>query len=273
MTANPAKRTARGTVYLVGAGPGDPDLLTIRAMRLLSTADVLVYDRLISREVLDLVPVGVDRIPVGKSSGHHSVQQDETNRMLAELAQANRMVVRLKGGDPFVFGRGSEEAMFLSNAGISYEVVPGITAAVACTAYAGIPLTHRGISQGFRVVTGHLQEHGSLSLDWRALADPKSTLVIYMGLGGLKQLAEELISAGLSARTAAAAIENGTTRAQRVVRAELQHLPRLAKEYDLQPPTLIVIGKCVELQKELAWFGAYTERNQDYVSAPVWAGC
>ncbi|MGB5705910.1 MAG: uroporphyrinogen-III C-methyltransferase [Arenicellales bacterium] len=262
-----------GKVYLVGAGPGDPDLLTVRAMRLLSTADVVVYDRLISREILNLVPVGVSRIAVGKYSGYHSVCQDETNKMLVALAKSNRCVIRLKGGDPFVFGRGGEEALYMRRSGIAFEVVPGITAAVACSAYAGIPLTHRGVSKGFRVVTGHLQENGSLELDWDAMIDPESTLVIYMGLGSLAHVAQRLQEAGLDPETPAAAIQDGTTSKQKAVYGTLASLGALVQQHNLQPPTLIVIGHSAALGAKLAWFDPLLEQEDEYAPSAVWAGC
>lgn len=261
----------KGKVFLVGAGPGDPDLLTVRALRLLEEADVVVYDRLISEGIMALVPPGVTRIPVGKASGHHSVRQQDTNRMLASLAGAGRLVVRLKGGDPFVFGRGSEEALYLKRRGISFEIVPGITAAVACTTYAGIPLTHRGVSRGFRVVTGHLREDGDLELDWRALADPECTLVVYMGLASLERMAAELIAAGLDAAIPAAAIQDGTTVEQRTVIGTLETLPALARSAGLRPPVLIVVGWTVALANELRWFSP-AAGNDDETMA-LWAGC
>jgi uroporphyrin-III C-methyltransferase/precorrin-2 dehydrogenase/sirohydrochlorin ferrochelatase/uroporphyrin-III C-methyltransferase len=263
---------SRGKVFLVGAGPGNPDLLTVRALRLIETADVLVYDRLISREILDLAPPGVTRISVGKSSGNHSVDQSETNRMLVALAGGNRIVVRLKGGDPFVFGRGSEEAQHLARAGICFEVVPGVTAATACSAYAGIPLTHRGVSRGFRVVTGHLLENGDLELDWQSLADPECTLVIYMGLATLRGLSTRLVRAGLSPSLPAAAIENGTTVQQRVVHGTLETLPRQVQAHGLRTPTLLVLGHCVDISREIQWFDPISDANELLQSASVWSG-
>lgn len=267
------KRIECGKVYLVGAGPGDPDLLTVRAVRLLSSADVVVYDRLISREILDLVPVGVSRIAVGKYSGHHSVCQEDTNKALVALARSNRCVVRLKGGDPFVFGRGSEEALFIRQAGIAFEVVPGITAAVACSAYAGIPLTHRGVSKGFRVVTGHLQQNGSLDLDWDAMVDPECTLVIYMGLGSLGHIVQQLKSAGLSPEIPAAAIQDGTTPEQKSVLGTLDSLCGLVRHHGMKPPTLIVIGHSAALAADLSWFDPVAQEQNEFAPSVVWAGC
>ena len=263
---------SRGKVYLVGAGPGDPDLLTVRALRLIQTSDVIVYDRLIGREILDLAPAGVARISVGKSAGNHSVDQLETNRMLVALAESNRAVVRLKGGDPFVFGRGSEEALHLARAEIRFEVVPGITAATACSAYAGIPLTHRGVSRGFRVVTGHLLEDGLLDLDWRSLADPECTLVIYMGLATLPALAARLLGVGLPGALPAAAIESGTTRQQRVVHGTLESLPEIVAENGLRTPTLLVIGHCVDISREIQWYEPAHSADEVPEAISVWSG-
>jgi uroporphyrin-III C-methyltransferase len=261
----------KGRVFLVGAGPGDPDLLTVRAARLLREADVVVHDRLISEAIMAMVPTGVTRIPVGKESGHHSVRQQDTNDLLVKLARSGRCVVRLKGGDPFVFGRGSEEALCLRSHGVPFEVVPGITAAVACSAYAGIPLTHRGLSRGFRVVTGHLQEDGELDLDWRSLADPDCTLVIYMGLGSLARMAGQLMATGLSAHTPAAAIRDGTTVEQQTITATIGTLAARVARAGFQPPVLIVIGNTVALAEDLSWFSPETEH--DHETLALWAGC
>ena len=263
---------SRGKVFLVGAGPGNPDLLTVRALRMIQSADVLVYDRLISREILNLAPAGVARISVGKSAGNHSVAQDETNRMLVALAGSNRSVVRLKGGDPFVFGRGSEEALHLARAGIRFEVSPGMTAATACTAYAGIPLTHRGISRGFRVVTGHLLDNGDLDLDWRSLADPECTLVVYMGLASLPSLAARLVAAGLPGSIPAAAIENGTTAHQRVVHATLDTLSERVDRHGLCTPTLLVIGHSVDISRGIQWFEPESIPDELPQPISVWSG-
>ncbi len=242
-------------IYLVGTGPGDPDLLTVKAQRLLQTANVIVYDRLVSDEIIEQIPHGVSRIYVGKESGRHPVPQDEINQLLVRLARGNsRTIVRLKGGDPFVFGRGSEEAIYLTERGIPFEVVPGITAAVACTAYAGIPLTHRGMARGVHIVTGHCQENEPLDLDWQKLADPERTIVIYMGLANLTQICHKLVEAGLPADTPAAVIENGTTRQQRHCIASLDHLPAKVLQYKMKAPVMIVIGQVVSLAGKLDWF-------------------
>ncbi len=230
------------TVYLVGAGPGDPELLTLKAHRLLGQADVIVYDRLVSSDVLDIVPSGTSRIFVGKAANRHTMVQAEINKLLVKLAHAGRTVVRLKGGDPFVFGRGSEEADVLVQNGIPFEVVPGITAASGCTAALGIPLTHRGLATGVRFVTGHCRGDSPLDLNWASLADPDTTLVVYMGLAHLEQISRQLVKHGLSADTPAVAIANGTTDRQRVCRAGLGDISAAVEAMDLNPPVLTVIG-------------------------------
>ncbi len=243
-----------GTVYLVGAGPGDPELLTLKATRLLEQADVVVYDRLVSEAVLALIPGGVSRISVGKAAGRHSLTQDEINELLVSLARRGRCVVRLKGGDPFVFGRGSEEALHLRRRGIAFEVVPGITAAVACSAYAGVPLTHRGLSRGVQMVTGHFRDDEPIDLDWPSLADPDATLVIYMGLANLARISNELLSAGLAPGTPALAVQSGTTPVQQRLLATLGDLPRRVAAAGLSAPLLVVIGRTVSLADELDWY-------------------
>lgn len=251
----------QGKVFLVGAGPGDPELLTLKAARLIGQADVVVYDRLISRDILARIPDGVSRIHVGKASGRHSLPQDEINELLLRLARAGRQVVRLKGGDPFVFGRGSEEALYLRRHGIPFEVVPGITAAAACTAYAGVPLTHRGMARGVRLVTGHLREDHALDLDWRALSDPEATLVIYMGLANLERIVAQLAAVGMDPQTPAMAVQNGTLPEQRQVYACLRDLPQRVAEAGLGAPLLLVIGRTVALADELDWFTGHLARE------------
>jgi len=243
-------------VYLVGAGPGDPDLLTVKARRLLERAEVVVFDRLVAPGILALVPAGVPRIGVGKLSGTHPVPQGEIHRILAGLARSKRVIVRLKGGDPFVFGRGGEEALFLARSGIRFEVVPGVTAATACAAYAGIPLTHRGLATGVRFVTGRCRAEAPLDLDWRGLADADTTLVVYMGLAGCARFAEALIAAGRAPDTPAAAVESGTTPRQRSVTSTLEHLAARVEGAALEAPVLIVVGRVVGLAGTLAWFAA-----------------
>lgn len=238
-------------VCLVGAGPGDPDLLTVKAVKRLSEADVVVYDRLVAPDILDLVPAGASRIYAGKAPNRHPLPQNEINALLVKLARTGRKVVRLKGGDPFVFGRGSEEAEFLARNGIDFEVVPGITAASGCATAAGIPLTHRGLASGVRFITGHCREGTDLDLDWGSVADPATTLVIYMGLAHLEQIGCELVAAGLSSDTPAAAISNGARPDQRVVRAGLAELPTRVAEERLSSPVLVIIGRVVEMMDVL----------------------
>lgn len=250
-------------VYLVGTGPGDPELLTVKALRLLQNADVVIYDRLVSEAILEQIPSGVSRIYVGKKSGNHSLPQDEINQLLVNLAEGKRTIVRLKGGDPFVFGRGSEEALMLAKQGIAFEIVPGITAASACTTYAGIPLTHRGLAQGVQIVTGHSQADLPLELDWKALADADKTVVIYMGLANIELICRKLMGAGLDANTPAAAIQNGTTARQQRVLSTLSMLPADTRAAMLEPPVIFVIGKVVSLAKSLDWF-ATDEAMGDY---------
>lgn len=259
-------------VYLVGAGPGDPDLLTVRALRLLQAADVLVHDRLVSKEILNLAPGRATRVCVGKAPGKHILPQEEINRILVELAAPGRIVVRLKGGDPYVFGRGSEEALHLLQHNIGFEVVPGVTAATAVAAYAGIPLTHRGLARGVRFVTGHFRDDEALDWDWNKLADPQTTLVFYMGLGRLDSICGHLIEAGLPAATPAAVIQNGTTVRQRRVLSDLAHLARDVRRAGITSPALIVIGTVVALAQTLDGFGAQspeaeTEDMNRYASA------
>ncbi len=241
-------------VYLVGTGPGDPELLTVKALRLLQNADVVIYDRLVSEAILEQIPSGVSRIYVGKKTGNHTFPQDEINQLLISLVDGQRTIVRLKGGDPFIFGRGSEEALFLSKQGIEFEVVPGITAASACTTYAGIPLTHRGLAQGVQIVTGHSQSDQPLELDWKALADENKTIVIYMGLANIELICRKLIVAGLDDNTPAAAIQNGTTAHQQRVLSTLSLLALDAENAMIQPPVIFVIGKVVSLADSLDWF-------------------
>lgn len=243
-----------GRVFLVGAGPGDPDLLTVKALRLIRTAPVVVHDRLISPEILALIPPETERLFAGKECGRHYLSQDEINAALVRLAGSGLDVVRLKGGDPLVFGRGSEEAQALIQAGIAFEVVPGISAAAGVSTYAGIPLTHRGLATGVRFVTGHLREDKRLELPWSRLADPDTTLAIYMGLHALPEIAAQLIAAGLDPETPAAAIENGTTPRQRRLLGTLATLPGLVAAAGLRPPSLIVIGRVVSLAGTLDWF-------------------
>ena len=247
-------RATMGRVFLVGAGPGDPELLTLRAARLLAQADVVVYDHLVGQGVLDLIGADAERIYAGKERSNHSMGQPDINDLLVRLAQAGRQVVRLKGGDPFVFGRGGEELQALAAAGVPFEVVPGITAACGVAAYAGIPLTHRDHAQSCLFVTGHLRD-GSFDLDWTALARARQTVVIYMSLTGLATICAKLVEHGLPADWPAAVVAQGTLAAQRVVCATLGTLAHEVEREGLRSPCLTIVGEVVRLRDELAWFG------------------
>jgi len=248
--------TTNGRVTLVGAGPGDPELLTLKAHRRLLETEVIVYDRLVSDAILALVPTGVMRIFAGKSCKHHAMSQDEINELLVTLARCGKRVVRLKGGDPFMFGRGGEEAAYLRRHGVHFEIVPGITSANGCSTYAGIPLTHRELATGVRYVTGH-RMHGeeTLNLDWPALADVDTTLVIYMGLNNLPLISQNLITHGLDMNTPAAAIQQATLDSQRRIIGTLATLPALVEDAKLESPALLIIGRVVSLAGSMDRFG------------------
>jgi uroporphyrin-III C-methyltransferase len=235
-----------GQVYLVGAGPGDPELLTMKAHRLLSSCDALVYDSLVPQALLDLVPEGCECRFVGKRRGHHSVPQPKINAVLLELAERHQRVVRLKGGDPFLFGRGGEEAAHLVSRGVPVEVVPGVTAGIAAPAYAGIPVTHRRAGSSVTFVTGHEEiDKGRPGVDWRGLARSSDGLVIYMGLHNLRRIGEELMAGGLEPSTPAAAIQQGTVQGQQILLASLGELADQVEAAALASPAIIVIGAVV----------------------------
>ena len=247
-----------GEVYLVGGGPGDPDLLTFRALRLMQQCDVCVYDKLVSPEVLDLVRRDAELIYVGKSRDQHTLPQEEINQLLASLALAGKRVLRLKGGDPFIFGRGGEEIETLMQQGVPFQVVPGITAANGVSSYAGIPLTHRDYAQACLFITGHLK-NGVLDLDWAAMARPQQTVVIYMGLVGLEQICQQLIAHGVAPDMPAAVIQQGTTQHQRVVSANLSDLASQVAAAKMKAPCLTIIGQVVQLREKLNWFEPQTQ--------------
>jgi len=251
----------KGFVSLVGAGPGDPELMTVKALRLLKEADVVVYDRLVSTDILSLIPTGVSRISVGKEVGKHCVPQSEINEIIVNLAHSGRKVVRLKGGDPYMFGRGGEEALALKKHKIEFEVVPGITAASGCSAYSGIPLTHRGMSRRVQFITGHFNDNDPIDLNWKTIADPDSTLVIYMGLSTLPLVIDSLIDAGLPASTPAAAIQNGTTDSQQRLIARLDQLNDAIRQQQMKAPVMIIIGEVVTLADELDWYQSAIKEN------------
>lgn len=245
--------TNQGEVYLIGAGPGDPDLLTFKALRLLQQADVIVYDRLVSTEILDMARRDAEKIYVGKQRDNHSLLQESINQLLIDLALAGKRVARLKGGDPFIFGRGGEEIESLIQLGIRFQVVPGITAAAGCASYAGIPLTHRDHAQSCTFVTGHLKD-GSINLNWQQLSRPNQTVVIYMGLAGLATICRSLMEHGCPDDHPIAVIQEGTTCNQRVLIGTLADIPNRVEQAEMTPPTLIIVGSVVRLHQQLDWF-------------------
>jgi len=259
-----------GEVYLVGGGPGDPDLLTFRALRLMQQAEVVVYDRLVAKAVLDMTPREARRIYVGKERDNHAMRQEEINRLLADLARQGKRVIRLKGGDPFIFGRGGEEIDTLAAEGIPFQVVPGITAASGCAAYAGIPLTHRDYAQSVTFVTGHLKD-GTINLNWQQLAQPSQTVVFYMGLHGLHVICERLIAHGMPASMPAALVQQGTTPMQRVLTGTLATLPAVVEREHPKPPTLLIVGEVVQLQEKLSWYRGTPDCGEG-ATAPIEPG-
>jgi uroporphyrin-III C-methyltransferase/precorrin-2 dehydrogenase/sirohydrochlorin ferrochelatase len=253
LLSDKAEPSHNGEVYLVGGGPGDPDLLTFRALRLMQQCDVCVYDKLVSPEVLELVRRDAELIYVGKSRDQHTLPQEQINALLAKLALEGKRVLRLKGGDPFIFGRGGEEIETLMEQGVPFQVVPGITAANGVSSYAGIPLTHRDYAQACLFITGHLK-NGLLNLDWEAMSRPHQTVVIYMGLVGLEEICHQLILHGVSPDMPVAVVQQGTTQQQRVVTATLKTLAAKVATAEMKPPCLTIIGEVVQLREKLNWF-------------------
>ena len=251
-SANSTTENTTGEVYLVGVGPGDPDLLTFKALRLMQQADVILYDRLVSAEILEMCRRDADLVYVGKKKSDHSVPQPEINQLLVDHALQGKRVCRLKGGDPFIFGRGGEEIEQLVNAGINFQVVPGITAAIGCSAYAGIPLTHRDYAQSVTFITGHQKQE--LSLNWEQLVKPNQTIVFYMGISSINTICEQLIKHGISPDMPAALVERGTTPNQRLHISNVKSLPEVVHANKIKPPTLTIIGEVVALSETLNWF-------------------
>ena len=252
-----------GEVYLVGAGPGDPELLSFKALRLMQKADIVIYDRLVSRPIMNLIRQDAEKIYVGKQRADHAMPQENINHLLARLALEGKKVLRLKGGDPFIFGRGGEEIESLIKDDIPFQIVPGITAASGCASYAGIPLTHRDYSQACIFVTGHLRD-GTVNLNWKMLAHEKQTLIFYMGMHGSKIICEELVKHGLKKQTPAALIVKGTTEDQEVIIGDLESMPEIILKNKIIPPTLLIIGDVVKLHNKLKWFNPFHLRDKNF---------
>jgi uroporphyrin-III C-methyltransferase len=245
----------KGKVFICGAGPGDPKLMTLRAMELLRTCDVVLYDRLVSKEILDQIPSGSEKACVGRMVGDPTTHQDRTNELLLKYAGKSKSVLRLKGGDPFIFGRGAEEAEYLIKHGIEFEVVPGITSSIASPAYAGIPLTHRRYSSSVAIVAGHEEaEKDELAVRWEKLATAVDTIVILMGIAQLEQISRNLAKAGMKKSVKVAIVASGTTDQQRIVKGTLGTIVKLARKADVKPPAVIVIGRVAGLSDKLDWF-------------------
>lgn len=245
-----------GVVYICGAGPGDPKLMTVRAMELLKSCDVILYDRLVGQEIIDQIPAGAEKVYVGRAVGDPTTHQRRTNELMAKYAKKGKSVLRLKGGDPFIFGRGAEEAEYLLARKVPFEIVPGITSAIAGPAYAGIPLTHRRHSSAVAIATGHegVDNKGDVSVDWKRLAGAVDTIVLMMGIGQLEQIAKDLMKGGMKASTKIAIIENGTTEKQRVVMGTLATAARVAQKSGIKPPAIVVVGRVASLHEKIAWF-------------------
>jgi len=247
----------KGKVYIVGAGPGDAGLLTLKALDLIKSADMVLYDRLVSDDILKMIPSNVQKVYVGRNVGEDYAHQEETNKLMAHHAKDGKKVVRLKGGDPFIFGRGGEEAEFLRANDIDFEIVPGISSATASPAYAGIPLTHRLLSSSVAIVTGHEDaKKDELAVRWKELANAVDTIVVLMGMGRLKQIVDDLVGAGMSEDTDVAIIESGTTKEQKVLLGNLSNIVDKVKNSDIKPPAIIVIGRVAGLAEKLGWLGA-----------------
>jgi uroporphyrin-III C-methyltransferase len=248
-------RRKKGKVFICGAGPGDPKLITIRAMEVLNNCDVVLYDRLVCKDLIDQIPVTSEKIYVGRSVGDSTTHQDVTNDLMVEHAKNGKRVVRLKGGDPFIFGRGAEEAEYLHKHNIEFEIIPGITSAIGSAAYAGIPLTHRRFASSIAIVTGHEDpKKRESNVKWDKLAKTVNTIVILMGVEKLEYISHKLIKAGMSKESDVAIIENGTTKKQRIVKGNLSNIVEKAQEKEMKSPAIIIIGKVVSLQEKLAWF-------------------
>ena len=258
---NNSAQSPVGEVYLVGAGPGDPELLTLKALRLIKQADVVVYDRLVGAEILEWLEPRIERIFVGKEPDRHTLPQDDINRLLVDLALQGKKVLRLKGGDPFIFGRGGEEIETLMAAGVPFQVVPGVTAAAGCAAYAGIPLTHRDYAQACVFVTGHLKE-SALDLNWPMLAQPRQTVVFYMGLKSVGQICRKLREHGVVGAMPVALIAQGTTPQQRVYTGTVADLPEKLQSAGVCSPALLIVGEVVKLRPQLAWFQLDSESDK-----------
>ncbi len=247
----------KGKVYIVGAGPGDAGLLTLKALDLIKSADIVLYDRLVSDDILKIIPISVQKVHVGRNIGDDYAHQEETNRLMLQHAKDGKKVVRLKGGDPFIFGRGGEEAEFLRENGIDFEIVPGISSATASPAYAGIPLTHRLLSSSVAIVTGHEDaKKDEPAVRWKELANAVDTIVVLMGMGRLKQIVDDLVGAGMSKDTDVAIIQDGTTKTQKVLLGNLGNILDKVKNSDIKSPAIIVIGKVAGLAEKLDWLGA-----------------